>query len=479
MTSFRREILIKAFMVLDLGVMAVTFIVAALSVPHRTATVSFTKFLSMRIKVQNIVVFLGLLLAWHVIFSIFGLYESKRLSDRKNEVKDVLKATFAGTLVILLAALLFRIRTVTPTFLATFWVLSSSIAICLRLVLRLVLGWLRVHGRNLRQMLIVGTNPRAVRFAQSIESRPELGYRLIGFVDEKWAGNKDFQETGYAVAVDFEHFPQFLREHVVDEVAIALPMKSFYPQAARIVAVCEEQGILVRFLSSIFSLRLAPAKSDTSEPEVVITVHKSPLEGWPVVIKRVLDVAISLAALIILSPLMWIVAALIKRDSPGPVFFRQERVGLNKRRFRIYKFRSMRAGAEKMQMGLEGRNEAGGPVFKINHDPRITRIGKVLRKTSLDELPQLFNVLKGDMSLVGPRPLPVRDYQGFDQDWQRRRFSVRPGITCLWQINGRSAVSFEHWMDLDMQYIDQWSLWLDMKILAKTIPAVLRGAGAA
>jgi lipopolysaccharide/colanic/teichoic acid biosynthesis glycosyltransferase len=161
------------------------------------------------------------------------------------------------------------------------------------------------------------------------------------------------------------------------------------------------------------------------------------------------------------------------------VFFIQERVGLNKRRFRLYKFRTMVADAEERRREIEHLNEASGPVFKIRNDPRCTPVGKFLRKTSIDELPQLFNVLKGDMSLVGPRPLPVRDYQGFDQDWQRRRFSVRPGITCLWQINGRSSTPFEKWMELDMEYIDRWSLGLDFKILAKTIPAVLKGAGAA
>ena len=153
-------------------------------------------------------------------------------------------------------------------------------------------------------------------------------------------------------------------------------------------------------------------------------------------------------------------------------------MGLNKRRFKLYKFRTMTDGAEARQEELECFNEACGPVFKIKNDPRITRLGRFLRKTSIDELPQLFNVLKGDMSLVGPRPLPVRDYNGFSEDWQRRRFSVRPGITCLWQVNGRSNTSFEHWMELDMKYIDTWSFQLDLKILLLTIPAVLRGSGA-
>jgi lipopolysaccharide/colanic/teichoic acid biosynthesis glycosyltransferase len=183
--------------------------------------------------------------------------------------------------------------------------------------------------------------------------------------------------------------------------------------------------------------------------------------------------------LVIAAPLFFVVAVLVKCTSPGPIFFRQTRIGLNKRQFTIYKFRTMIANAEQIQDQLLALNEMTGPVFKIKKDPRITPLGKVLRKTSLDELPQLLNVLKGDMSLVGPRAIPLRDYQLFDQDWQRRRFSVRPGITCLWQIHGRNSVPFERWMELDMQYIDKWSLWLDLKILARTVPAVLRGTGAA
>jgi exopolysaccharide biosynthesis polyprenyl glycosylphosphotransferase len=196
-------------------------------------------------------------------------------------------------------------------------------------------------------------------------------------------------------------------------------------------------------------------------------------------VKRVIDFTVSLMMLVILSPLMLAAALLISVSSPGAVIFSQERLGLNKRRFRLFKFRTMVPDAEKRQADLEKLNEASGPVFKITDDPRITPLGKFLRKTSIDELPQLFNVLKGDMSLVGPRPLPVRDYEGFHHDWHRRRFSVKPGITCFWQIRGRSSIPFEQWMELDMQYIDRWSLWLDFEILLGTIPAVLKGSGAA
>jgi exopolysaccharide biosynthesis polyprenyl glycosylphosphotransferase len=195
-------------------------------------------------------------------------------------------------------------------------------------------------------------------------------------------------------------------------------------------------------------------------------------------VKRVLDVAGSLVLLIVLAPLFLVAAVLIRLTSPGPVLFAQKRLGLNKRQFTMFKFRTMVPAAESIQEKLLHLNEMTGPVFKIKNDPRVTPIGRVLRKTSIDELPQLFNVLRGDMSLVGPRAMSVRDYQHFSEDWQRRRFSVPPGITCLWQIRGRNTIPFEQWMVLDMQYIDRWSLWLDLKILALTIPAVFKGSGA-
>jgi exopolysaccharide biosynthesis polyprenyl glycosylphosphotransferase len=479
MTRLRRQLLLKVFTLSDLAIMTVSFALASLVESRLTAHTSFGEFLSMRIKLQNIVLFLGLLAIWHGVFSAVGLYQSKRLEARRNEVKDVLTATSIGTLLLIVAGALFRIRMITPIFLVSFWLTDSSTTVAYRLLLRPLLAWVRTHGRNLRRILIIGTNERAVRFARSIQNKPELGYELMGFVDEDWSGRQDFQATGYTVVADCEHFPQVLREHVVDEVVLALPMKSCYMQASRIATQSREQGILVHSLTHIFDIGTPHSSVSDFDPDEAMTVSSHRSEGWPSVIKSVLDVVISTAALVLLAPLMLLTAVAIRWESQGPIFFSQERVGLNKRRFRIYKFRTMVAGAEWMQAELEACNEADGPVFKIKDDPRITRIGRFLRKFSIDELPQLFNVLRGDMSLVGPRPLPVRDYNGFDQDRQRRRFSVRPGLTCLWQINGRCEVSFDHWMDLDMQYIDQWSLWLDLKILVKTIPAVLRGTGAA
>jgi exopolysaccharide biosynthesis polyprenyl glycosylphosphotransferase len=478
MANFRRQILNKMSMLLDLGILAVSYMLAAVRVWHLTAFSSFASFISMRVKVQNILLFLGLFYSWPVIFSTFGLYRSKRLGDRTQEAVDVLKAVSAGALVLGLVAVIFRLQITTPAFIVVFWAAASSLTLLCRWISRMFLGWARTHGRNSRQMLIVGTNPRAIEFARTIDGKPELGYHLIGFVDEQWSGTQEFGKNGKTIVSDLEHFSGFLRERIVDEVTIALPMKSFYSQAAHIVATCQEQGIIVRVLTSIFDVQPARANGDLLNEMAVTTFGGSVFEGWPLVFKRLLDIIVSSILLIPLAPIFLIVAILIKFDSPGPVFFAQERVGLNKRKFRMYKFRTMVADAEQRQAQLESLNEADGPIFKIKDDPRLTRLGKFLRKASIDELPQLLNVLKNDMSLVGPRPLDLRDYNGLEEDWLRRRFSVRPGITCLWQINGRSSVSFQEWMRLDLRYIDHWSMRLDLEILAKTIPAVLRGSGA-
>ena len=478
MIFLRRKILLDALKLFDLVIMVFSFVLTTVVVHSYLDSGTLSEFLQMRVKVTNFALFIGFLVVWHVIFSLFKLYHSRRLSTRWEEVSDIVKATSSGALVIFVASLLLNLIMITPVFALVFWIGSSGLTILARLVLRSILERFRLRGRNLRHMLIAGTNPRAIEFARKIEAKPELGYRLIGFLDNEYAQNGDFKSSGYALAANFNNFSAFLRKNVVDEVVISLPMKSLYDQASRIVTLCAEQGIIVRFLSNVFNLKQGESKIDQFEDESVVSVTSGAMKGFPVLVKRAMDLIASLILLTILAPFFFLIALLIKLTSPGTAFFVQERVGLNKRRFRLYKFRTMVPGAEKKLAELEQLNEVSGPVFKIKNDPRITWIGKFLRKTSVDELPQLINVLKGDMSLVGPRPLPIRDYEGFDEDWHRRRFSVRPGITCLWQVNGRSNTPFDKWMKLDMEYIDNWSLLLDFKILAKTLPAVLKGSGA-
>jgi exopolysaccharide biosynthesis polyprenyl glycosylphosphotransferase len=456
----RRRFLLNALKLFDLGLIVGSFVLATFLVVHADQSASLQNFLAMRVKLSNCAIFAFALLLCHGMFSLCGLYQSRRLSSRLAETIDVLKATTLATLCMALIAAIFSVIMITPRFLVLFWAISSISVAVSKLLLQYWLGRIRRHDRNLRHLLVLGTNARAIEFVRKIEAAPGRGYKLLGFVDEHWVGLDEFNATKYKLACDHEGLAEFLRCNVVDEVAIYLPLRSFYENTARVAALCEQHGIVVRFASDSLPI-----------PGFV--------DGWPMVIKRVMDVVISLTLIVVLAPVFVIVAMLIKLSAKGPIFFKQERLGLNKRRFFIHKFRTMVPNAEEMIAALEEQNEVSGPVFKIKNDPRITPIGKIMRRTSIDELPQLFNILKGDMSLVGPRPLPVRDYEGFNQDWQRRRFSVRPGVTCLWQVNGRSAIPFEQWMRLDLQYMDEWSLWLDLKILARTIPAVLKGSGAA
>jgi exopolysaccharide biosynthesis polyprenyl glycosylphosphotransferase len=264
----------------------------------------------------------------------------------------------------------------------------------------------------------------------------------------------------------------------VDEVLICLSLEDHFPAIIRTVRLGEQLGIVVRVIPDpdAEAPLLSRLRLEFFDGQHVLTLFREELL-FQLLIKRLVDVVVSLAMLVILSPLMVLVALLIKSSSPGPVLFVQERVGMNRRRFHIYKFRSMAADAEIHKMEFAHLNEMDGPVFKIANDPRVTPLGRLLRKTSIDELPQLFNVLRGTMSLVGPRPPVPSEVEQYDWLFQRR-LSIKPGITCLWQVSGRSGLSFEQWMELDKQYVQNWSLWLDFKILLRTIPAVLSCRGA-
>ncbi|MDH3349802.1 MAG: sugar transferase [Desulfobulbaceae bacterium] len=476
--SLRRNLLLKLFKLFDLALLAFSFLIASY-VSHKSQVykVSFEDFLAIRVTVQNIILFFIIIGSWHVVLCFTGLYDSRRLSPRWSEISDVLKAVWGCTILIFVVAHLFELQIVTFRFVTVYFILCSLLMVSSRLLLRLTLHQLRIKGRNLRHLLIVGTDRTALSFADKTVQKQWLGYDLFGFVDEKWdEKNSPWAFKGLPL-IPFDDFASFLRENVIDEVVICLAATSRFSQYSKIILACEEQGILIRFISDMFGHRLNRIRKEQFNESAVITLYSGPMIGAPMAFKRLFDIVFSSASILIFFPVIIAIALAIKIDSIGPVFFQQQRVGRNKRKFRLIKFRTMVPDAEARLKELEQFNEVSGPVFKIKHDPRVTRIGKLLRKTSLDELPQLFNVLKGDMSLVGPRPLPVRDYEGFDVDWYRRRFSVRPGITCIWQVEGRNSIAFEKWMELDMQYIDNWSISLDFKILLKTIPAVLKGTG--
>jgi exopolysaccharide biosynthesis polyprenyl glycosylphosphotransferase len=475
----KHRLTINLLKLFDLTIVAFSFVLTTVLIVKSEQGVSLARFLSIRTRVVNLGIVIIVLVVCHIVFTICGLYRSRRLSMRSTELVDVLKGMTINTACLVVFSSLFSIQMITIHFLAIFWLVGTILLSAGHLTIRLIAARFRIRGKDLRHLLVLGTNPRAVEFARRISENPERGYRLLGFVDDDWPGLSALKKTGFEVVSDYAGLAEFLRRNVVDEVAIYLPFGSFYRHSSEVASLCQQHGITMRFNSDIFGLKTARWCADEFDGDQYIATYTGSGELGPRTIKRLLDLTVSSIALLILSPTLMIVAIAIRLTSPGPVLFLQERIGLNKRRFKIFKFRTMVPNAEKLLAVLEKHNEVAGPVFKIRNDPRITPIGKFLRRSSIDELPQLLNVLKGDMSLVGPRPLPVRDYEGFNEDWQRRRFSVKPGITCLWQVNGRSGISFNQWMLLDLQYMDEWSLWLDVKILAKTLPAVFKGAGAA
>lgn len=322
-------------------------------------------------------------------------------------------------------------------------------------------------------LLILGTNQRSYDFYTFINENKLLGYNIIGFMDDR-----NFSSYDIPVLSDLSNFDRVLRENVIDRVVVFLPIRSYYDRIISIIDRAENQGIALQLMANIFQPKLGYVSPSIMGNFFGILYDSMPLQDWRLNVKRVFDIAFALFLLAATLPVMLLTAILIKLHDGGPIFYAQSRIGYRKRPFKMYKFRSMVINAESLQSSLEEQNEMTGPVFKIKNDPRITPIGRFIRKYNIDELPQLFNVLLGDMSIVGPRPMARRDYSGFSEDWLRRRFSVRPGLTCYWQCqHDRNDLSFEEWMRLDMCYIDGWNLAEDLKICLKTVWIVLSGSG--
>jgi exopolysaccharide biosynthesis polyprenyl glycosylphosphotransferase len=322
--------------------------------------------------------------------------------------------------------------------------------------------------------VIVGSRRRAIGVYKKLQAQGSHRGIVLGFVDPDDSHAK-YLPCDYLGSLD--NLENILIRNPVDMVYLALPLKSHYHTTQDAITICERIGVDYSIQPEVFETRLIrPDRLQLRGARGF--VHHVTHEDYRILLKRGLDVAVAGLLLCVLAPLMMIIAIAIKVTSPGPILFVQERYGRNRRRFTIYKFRSMVANAEDMLKHVEILNEAAGPIFKIKRDPRITPMGRILRRSSLDELPQLFNVLKGDMALVGPRPMSLRDVHRFSEASLMRRFSVVPGITGLWQVSGRSNTDFDTWMRLDLEYIDHWSLGLDLKILLQTVPTVLAGTGA-
>ena len=434
-------------------------------------------FFSTRIKVGNALLCALMLVVWYIIFNLQGVYRSHRLSTAIDEFTEIGRAVFLACVSLLVVAHVGNWPTITLWTAISVGVIGFVAIAGMRALLRLNLRRLRKSGHNIKTMLIVGGGPRARWFANEIRQRTDLGYRIIGYVDDETNFN-GHGVKGIPRLGDVDELPVITAENVIDEVFVALPIKSQYTKIEAAINLLEEQGIMVHLLSDHFPRRLARSHSSEFEGAPLLSLTSAPPATWRTEIKRLVDIAVALILMVLLFPFLAIVALAIRFDSKGPIFFIQERVGFNKRRFRMIKFRTMCVDAEARMAELEHLNEKTGPIFKINNDPRTTRLGKWLRKASIDELPQLVNVLLGDMSIVGPRPLSVRDASRMEVAWQKRRFSVKPGLTCLWQVSGRNNLSFEQWMELDLEYIDRWSLGLDGMILLRTIPAILLARGA-
>jgi exopolysaccharide biosynthesis polyprenyl glycosylphosphotransferase len=354
-------------------------------------------------------------------------------------------------------------------FAALAWVL-----LCLfRLNAGRLLGFVRRGFSSPHYVMVVGANEGAVRLGRELESAGEYGIRLKGFFED--SGPREIELDRKYPVFSLAELPALLRGDVIDEVIFAVDSKRL-PELEETMLMCDEEGVRTRVAVDFFPHVNSRVYLDRLGPMPLLTFSATPHDEVRLLVKRATDILLAGASLVLLLPVFLLIALLIKLTSPGPAIFRQVRCGLNGRQFTFYKFRSMCQDAEAMRASLEHLNERG-LVFKIKDDPRLTSVGRWLRKFSIDEWPNFWNVLKGDMSLVGPRPALPAEVEQYKR-WQRRRLRMRPGITCLWAVSGRDEVDFETWMRMDMQYIDNWSLALDWKILLRTIPHVLIGKGA-
>jgi len=408
--------------------------------------------------------------------SHFNAYCSPRRMTLAQSTWSVFISVAATVTALVGIIFIMKIQYVSRAVVITFMGLAVVLLVLNRFVIVSYFRGTLKRGENFQKVLIIGTGARAAQLSRLLQEKSEWGIDIVGYLDPHpgWAGS---QVQGRLVLGTIADISTVLKGFVVDEVILAVP-RTLMGDAESIAHACEEEGIKLRIMADLYDLEVARVSLMKLDNIPLLTLEPVALDEYKLALKRMIDIVLVVLSLPVVLPLMGCIALAVKFDSPGPVFFIQERIGLKKRRFNMIKFRSMYAGSEEKIRELEHLNEAEGPIFKISNDPRVTRVGRFIRRTSLDELPQLFNVLGGSMSLVGPRPMSVRDVDLFDRGIQRKRFSVKPGLTCLWQISGRSDLPFSKWLELDLHYIDRWSLILDFKILIKTIPVVIRGSGA-
>ena len=478
---FQKKILFNILKIFDIFFMLVSLIISlSFWGVSQDNNLSIWEILYAKTRFINIVLLVTFVLIWRLIFQLLGLYDSTRFEKVKAERKTLFLAILIGTAVLLAMTVFFQRTSISQETLLAFMVLAGILTWGGRTAVRIIVGKIRQWNRNICRLLLVGSNHRAYNFVRGVLATPQLGYHIVGYIDDHWDARNGGMLDGTLKQLGMlQDLDMVIDREGIDEVAIALPIRSYYEQIQCMIATCEIRGLQAHLLSDFFQCTIARPRVLEFDGIPILAFTTGTGAVWATYLKRAFDVIVASLLILGLAPLFLSLALLIKICSPkGPVFFVQTRVGYNRRHFKILKFRTMVPDAEHLQPSLEHLNEAQGPTFKIKNDPRITPIGRILRRKSLDELPQLFNVIKGDMSLVGPRPLPLRDVERFEEAWLKRRFSVKPGMTCLWQVSERSNATFDKWIAQDLAYIDNWSFHLDLKILCKTIPAVVRGLGA-
>lgn len=473
------KLITRAHQVLDICLTAAAFIASYfikkyfLPEPFRGLTIAPNYY----------VVLLIIIIIWYVTFNSFDLYASYRRRSFGKIFLEMLKAVSTAMLIMIFCMYILKIKDVSRIMLGIFFILDIALLGMSKGVAYYTLYRYREKGFNYRNVLIIGSRDRAKEIINTIGDQRGSGFRVIGCLE---VDHRDVEKpviNGIKVIGTLDHMEAFMREEVVDEVIFAMPLRKI-ENAGHYIDSAEEMGVSVRIVPDwqIQSLMYRPGIASVRFEDFLgvptMALTSTPPNQGELLIKSTIDLVFSAIAIILFLPLFTIISAAIKLTSPGPLFFKQERCGLNGRKFIVYKFRTMVPDAEARQDEVKALDEADGPVFKIKDDPRIIPyIGTFLRKTGLDELPQLINILKGEMSVVGPRP-PIPDEVDDYDRWQMRRLSLKPGLTCLWQVSpNRNDLSFDQWMKMDLEYIDNWSLWLDFKIMLMTLRAMLEGEG--
>ncbi|MCP3892846.1 MAG: sugar transferase [Desulfobulbaceae bacterium] len=423
------------------------------------------------------------LCCFHISLQLFGAYAQYRNLSLRRVISRTFKATMTGMAGIIFLCYIMHFEAISRLLVAIFATYTFIGLAVFKITLYKVLARTRLKNYNTRSVLIIGSRQRAIDFIKVISRQRETGYRIRGCLEtcdqEELVGDRVYESVKIIGTLD--RFKTLLEQETIDEIVFALPLKEV-KNIHEYIYYAEEMGKNIRVLPDfqMHKIQYFPqtAKVNIEDFLGVTTLALSsvPKNGNQLLLKSFVDYVCTLVGVILLSPVFLLIGLAIKATSKGPILFSQERSGLNGRRFKVHKFRTMVVNAEELKKTLITENEVDGPVFKIKKDPRITGIGSILRKTSLDELPQLFNVLKGEMSLVGPRPPIPAEVEEYKL-WQRRRLSMKPGLTCIWQVSGRNKLSFEQWMNMDLEYIDNWSLGLDFKLLVLTVKEVTVGGG--